>query len=236
MSNQYCYSTTKGFSKPTSISKVMAVAAKRIVAGRGPFSMSEETGGTSDVIFTDKSRRVALKRLRRRLEVDKAQTTVRIRGAKRVVIGVKVVEDKESQVRGEVVKWARWASAHRGSIHYSESRPIPRYAPGHLPMTLDCSGSIITYCHWADAPDPSGEGYNGAGSSYTIDSHLPTIHQSEARPGDIILFTSPNHVALVVEMGSDPLLVSHGSEIGPLTVRLSVERRYHGWYHFLRLM
>ena len=34
------------------------------------------------------------------------------------------------------------------------------------------------------------------------------------------------HVALVLEMGSDPLLVSHGSEPGPLKIRFIAEHRY----------
>src|SRR5581483_6933654 len=136
--------------------------------------------------------------------------------------------------RSEMVRWCRWAIDHEGQIHYSQARPIPQYPPGTLPMTLDCSGSTITFARWAGAPDPSGYGFSGVGSTDSILRHAQNsgleIQRRDLELGDLVLWaigSDGKHVAVVIDTGDDPLMCSHGQEAGPIAIRLSAEDRYH---------
>jgi cell wall-associated NlpC family hydrolase len=55
------------------------------------------------------------------------------------------------------------------------------------------------------------------------------ISQAHAEPGDLIVFGSGTgtHVVIIVGTGSDPDVVSHGQERGPLLIPLSKERAFH---------
>ena len=59
--------------------------------------------------------------------------------------------------------------------------------------------------------------------------HLPHIASPDAQEGDLVVWGRypGRHCAVLVEPGDDPLLVSHGSERGPLEVRFSVEQHVH---------
>ena len=50
-----------------------------------------------------------------------------------------------------------------------------------------------------------------------------------AQLGDLVVSGDPpgTHVVLIVELGSDPVVVSHGSESGPLKLPLSQEATAH---------
>jgi hypothetical protein len=83
----------------------------------------------------------------------------------------------------------------------------------------------VTLCYkWAGAPDPNGNGYNGAGYTGTLEAHMRHIPQSQLRPGDLCLWKG-KHVSLVVQTGADPLLISHGEESGPYAIRFSAQKR-----------
>lgn len=138
------------------------------------------------------------------------------------------VEPAVDPVRTAMLDWCWWAIEHDAPIHYSQARPFPLYAPGSVPMTLDCSASTITFARWAGAPNPSGAA-PGYGNSMSIASFAKEIPRSAIEAGDIAVFGEPvtHHVAVVLEPGDDPLMESHGQESGPLSIRLSVEARYH---------
>jgi hypothetical protein len=128
-------------------------------------------------------------------------------------------------VRAEIVEVARWGIRNAARIHDTEARPMPLRRG--LPLATDCSG-FATLCYYlAGAPDPNGLGYIGQGYTGTLLRHLPHVPQDKARPGDLVVWGRypGHHCALVLEPGDDPLLASHGSESGPLEIRLSDEQR-----------
>jgi hypothetical protein len=119
--------------------------------------------------------------------------------------------------------------AHQPQIHYAETRPIPVQKAGvlhSLPFTTDCSGSCIVWYRSAAAPDPSGNAYSGQGFTGSFLMHGK--HVTTPAPGDIVVYGggTGHHAALVVSGGGDPLTVSHGSEAGPLLIRVSAERKF----------
>jgi hypothetical protein len=130
-----------------------------------------------------------------------------------------------SSVRERMVSWCLWSVENTTQIHYAKKRPIPIHdLPGTLPLTTDCSGSTTLFARWAEAPDPNGFGYTGAGSTMTMLAHLKPITADNAQPGDIIVFGGDplkQHVVVIVEPGEDPTVTSHGSEQAPFKLKLS---------------
>lgn len=139
------------------------------------------------------------------------------------------------RARSALVKWAEWGVANTASIHYSESTVRDDFLHtqrGHLPMTTDCSG-FVTFCYWAaNLPDPSGLDYQYVGFTGTL---LENAYKhgrvltdlSQARPGDPIVIGPGTgwHAVICVESAADPVVVSHGSEPGPLSEHQSYDRR-----------
>lgn len=132
-------------------------------------------------------------------------------------------------LRDAIVGHARWGIANEPQIHYKQLRPMDGLAtPRQLPLQTDCSG-FVTLCYkWAGAPDPNGLNFSGQGYTGTMLQACSHITQSAARPGDLVIWGAPpgNHVAMVIEAGADPLLVSHGQEKGPIAIKFSVETQY----------
>lgn len=116
-----------------------------------------------------------------------------------------------------------------GTICYSEEQMDELVTTGRG-VTMDCSEAVTCLCKWAGLHDPNGNGYNGQGYTGTLLAHLP--HYSDpaaAMVGALVVFGpgTGEHVVMVMEPGADPLLFSHGSEAGPVPIRLSAERRGH---------
>jgi hypothetical protein len=136
-----------------------------------------------------------------------------------------------ASARERLVGWCLWGVENCAEIHFEERRPIPvGHLPGTLPLTTDCSGSTTLFARWAQAPDPNGLDYNGSGSTMAMLGNLKRVTPARARAGDLIVFDGPpakQHVVVVVEPGADPLVASHGSERGPLKLRLSAESPAH---------
>ncbi len=134
--------------------------------------------------------------------------------------------------RQAIVANALWgaqvATQRPKQIHYGEVRPI-RGADRALPLTTDCSGFVTLCYHWAGAPDPNGGTYNGSGSTGMMLQACAHIASRTAQPADLVVFGDPpgTHVVLIVQLGSDPVVVSHGSESGPLKLPLSQEASAH---------
>ncbi|MFP2929528.1 peptidoglycan-binding protein [Pyxidicoccus sp. 3LG] len=144
-------------------------------------------------------------------------------------------------LRAKIVAEAQWGVANAGGIHYQQLRPMDGITQRRkLPLNTDCS-AFVTLCYkWAGASDPNGLGYSGQGYTGTLLSYLTSVSQSQVRPGDLCLWARNGrgeHVSMVLEPGSDPLLISHGEESGPYTVRFSSSNRYHtgASVHWLRL-
>ncbi len=137
--------------------------------------------------------------------------------------------------RAAVVKWARWGVAHNASIHYTEGQQRDDFlhaAHGHLPMSTDCSGSVTCWYWNAGLPDPSGLGYRYVGFTGTVLANAykhgkVTTNLAAARPGDPIVIGPGTgwHMTICVQAGADPIVVSHGSEPGPLSEHQSYDRR-----------
>lgn len=141
-------------------------------------------------------------------------------------------EKKVAAWRASIAANARWGAANQASIHYAEIRPIPLWLQLRaLPFTTDCSGWATLLYKWAGAPDPNGLGFIGEGFTGTLLAHGKPITQSEARPGDLVIWGvyPGHHVAVCVEAGPDPLICSHGSESNPVLERTSTETAAQGY-------
>ena len=138
----------------------------------------------------------------------------------------------EAQRRSALLKVFRWMIAQEPLIHYADGdgRLKALTTPYVSPLRTDCSGSIKIACAWAEVPDPNGLGLHvPRGYTGTMLTYCSKIRRAAAKPGDfLVLGDYPGvHACAVLEPGSDPLLFSHGSEKGPLAVRLSDELSYH---------
>ncbi len=140
-----------------------------------------------------------------------------------------------SSQRAALVKWAKWGVTNNAAIHYTEDTRRDDYLHGakaHLPIWTDCSG-WVTYCYWAAGlPDPSGLdfaylGYTGTLLANAAKQGSITTNLAAARPGDPIVIGPGTgwHVTICVASGADPIVVSHGSEPGPLSEHQSYDRR-----------
>jgi hypothetical protein len=111
---------------------------------------------------------------------------------------------------------------------------------------MGSSASEVTKLYeWCDLPDPNGLDYNGTGYTGTLYDHFPHKYTDAklSRAGALLVYGSgesndyvTHHVAMVINGDrSDPLMFSHGSEIGPLAIRKSEEDEYHvgDWARFL---
>lgn len=136
-----------------------------------------------------------------------------------------------SGLRAKIVAEAQWGLSNAAGIHYKQLRPMDGINQRRkLPLNTDCSG-FVTLCYkWAGAGDPNGLGFNGQGYTGTLLGYLTAVPQSQVKAGDLVLWARNGvgeHVSMVIEPGSDPLLISHGEESGPYTVRFSASHRYH---------
>jgi hypothetical protein len=140
-----------------------------------------------------------------------------------------------SAQRAKLVELAGELIHHAAEIHYAQTRPYPFHlkAPAY-PITLDCSSAVTLLCKWAGLHDPNGPNYNYDGYGYTgtlLDGPCPHYFTaSHAKQGAIVIFGpgTGEHAAMVIgDLGTNPLLFSHGNEAGPIAIRLHDEAQYH---------
>lgn len=96
-------------------------------------------------------------------------------------------------------------------------------------ITMDCSESVTMLCHIVGLDDPNGFDYDGHGFTGTLLHHLPHYTDPrKAKVGALVVFGpgSGDHVCMVRRSGADPTLFSHGSERGPIWIKLSDEKRF----------
>jgi cell wall-associated NlpC family hydrolase len=135
-----------------------------------------------------------------------------------LTVGTTTTRAKAS-LREQIVAAALRAAKDERFIHYTSS---PQRMSGvrrkirlpHVPPYEDTS-SFVTWCYWqADAPDPSGLGYNGFEWSGSLITHGHPVTRPQL--GDIAFYgpslSSPQYVAIYVGGGK---VVAHTRESGP---------------------
>ncbi|HEV8602467.1 MAG TPA: NlpC/P60 family protein [Gaiellaceae bacterium] len=133
-------------------------------------------------------------------------------------------------LRSKIVSHANWGVRNRAQIHYLQLRPIDGIGqPRKLPLSTDCSGWVTDCYNWAGAADPNGRNYDGQGFTGTLLAHCKRIDRDDLKLGDLVVFGpgDGDHVVLIATRGADPVVVSLGSEPGPIRLRLSQEAAYH---------
>lgn len=136
---------------------------------------------------------------------------------------------REELIRSKILDYATWGIDHEPEIHYQEARPMDHLDDlRHLPQTFDCSTFVTKAYKFAGASDPNGSGYNGYGYTGTLMNHCKHITREMLKPADIVVYGPypGHHTAIILEPGTDPLTASHGSERGPMRIRVSQERPY----------
>lgn len=149
--------------------------------------------------------------------------------------------------RNKLISIATMLIARAPQIHYAETRPMmigpytmkevtlskleAWFAKGGT-ITMDCSTAFTLIYKLAGLPDPNDSNYNGYGYTGTLMKNLPeyTRPLKRARAGAGLIFGAypGTHVCMIMHNDpDDPWLFSHGSEIGPLYLRLSAEKTAH---------
>ena len=134
--------------------------------------------------------------------------------------------------RALIVKECAWGIKNTVNIHYKQERPMPlkQWKKHKLDLTTDCSGSTTCIFYTVGLPDPNGLKYSGLGWTGSMVNHLRQIQRKDLKVGDLIIWgAGPGvHVCIVMKLGKDPLLFSHGSERGPIAITLSAENKAQG--------
>lgn len=145
--------------------------------------------------------------------------------------------------RTNLVDKARYLISKASQIDYEAVRPMLTRGMSWGEITsklnrggriaMDCSESVTQLYHWCGLRDPSNFGFNGFGNSHTMWQHLANRYTdpADAHPGAICVygFQGGEHVTMVMEHdpNGNPMLFSHGSEIGPLFISLANESAAH---------
>lgn len=144
--------------------------------------------------------------------------------------------------RAELGRLMDMLVADEPKVHYLPKRPmvsksivtvaqLRQKLASNLGISLDCSESVTLLCKLAGLKDPNDSGYDGYGNTGTLLTHLPHYHAPfHALTGALVVFGpgSGKHVCMVREPGTNPLLFSHGSERGPIFIRLDRELAFQG--------
>jgi hypothetical protein len=114
---------------------------------------------------------------------------------------------------------------HRSVIHYTQGglRMVGvnrKMYPPNYPHYMDCSSGVTWWYYVSGARDPNGLGYNGQGYTGTQSNKGRATSYNVAPVMAVAFYGRPiGHEALVVKRGS--MVVSHGSEPGPLLVNIA---------------
>jgi len=133
--------------------------------------------------------------------------------------------------RQRAVQAAMLGYTHRPSIYYTQGgsrwqgiQSRLNASAGRYPRWCDCS-SFVTWCLWNGLYLGFGVGdvVNGcgwrAGFTGTMLNHGSRVSAASALPGDAVIYGRGfpgSHAAIVVKSGSRPMVVSMGSNSGPL--------------------
>lgn len=145
--------------------------------------------------------------------------------------------------RAELVSIAKYLISKAPQIDYSQVWPerpatqtyaqVRKTLDGGGRIAFDCAGSVCCIYRWAGLKDPAGPGHPvGEENSGDMWRHLPNHYSNpaDAHPGALVTYGAggDEHVCMVMEHDAhNPMLFSHGSEIGPLFISLSNETAAH---------
>lgn len=146
---------------------------------------------------------------------------------------------KRYNARQRAVRAAVLGYRHRGSVHYTQRsarwqgiRESDHAAEGDYPNNADCS-AYVTWCYWdATRLYKLGDFVNGAGwragFTGTMVRHGVQVSYNKLITGDAIFYggtwSRPHHVAIYIGRG---LVISHGSESGPLLLKWNYRHVNH---------
>lgn len=140
----------------------------------------------------------------------------------------------ELQDRAQIGVFLRKLVAHEPTVHYPKGDVRTQDIPSKpdYSLTIDCSQFSTMVCRWAGAPDPNGHGYNAKLGQFTgtFLAHCKPRRIGDLECGDFIVYGpgTGRHMVVVLEPHpTDPLVVSHGQEAGPVIIRHSVEVAFH---------
>lgn len=144
--------------------------------------------------------------------------------------------------RTQIVAAARWGVQHTNDIHYTQDprrHDFLHEPKHHLPMFTDCSGFCI-WTYWVvGAPDPNSTNYKYVGDTETIAAAGKEIPISKVRPGDFCILgldraLAFQHMVVVDDVSNlaDLIVISHGSEQGPLTEHLNRDNRSKRFFQY----
>lgn len=144
--------------------------------------------------------------------------------------------------RNQLVGKARFLIGKASVIDYAQVRPmvtrgyswsevVNKLDRGQR-IAMDCSEAVTNLYRWCGLKDPNGLGFDGAGNSGDMWHHLTHRYTdpNNAHPGALGVYgpEGDEHVVMVIAHDAhNPLLFSHGSEIGPLAITLDNEAGAH---------
>jgi cell wall-associated NlpC family hydrolase len=107
---------------------------------------------------------------------------------------------------------AIWTMYSQRPWWYHAVRPFILYPVGrHVAYAFDCSWFVTQAFYMSGLPDPNGFGYHGGiGNTSTLAVHGTRV--SDAKPGDLLFYGNPDHVAMAC---SEKMCMGFGSSGGP---------------------
>jgi hypothetical protein len=98
-------------------------------------------------------------------------------------------EGKATMQRAKFITQARWGVG-KDEITYEVRRPIAELVAEKptTPLATDAAGYLILAAKWAGLDDPSGNEFNGEGTSGNMLNTLEQISLPELEPGDLVVF------------------------------------------------
>jgi hypothetical protein len=154
---------------------------------------------------------------------------------------------QKKKARTLVTAYCYNARANEPRIMYDQRRPFPFVdVIGVGWHTLDCSGFVIN-CFWNAGhdlevylADPSGQKYSGYGNTWTMETWLRAngkrITTQGFLVGDIAMYDGHTTVCSKRGTGQSSWWTSHGTEAGPVEVKLAYRTDLHGVWRHPRLL
>lgn len=124
-------------------------------------------------------------------------------------------ENKATMSRSKFVTQAR-GGVGKKDVSYEVKRPISELASEKpVPIATDAAGYLIASAKWAGLDDPSGNEFNGEGTTGDL-LKLEQIPSSEAEAGDLVVFGGGigHSAGVLAEQSKDGswAVVSHGED------------------------
>lgn len=196
----------------------------------------------SELLVADGDDSAALAHLHAHIEHAELERTLSSATAKRPL-----TPNEKKRVRTVIRNYLEACEGSERIIHYSQHRPMTHLGvPARKGFTADCSGLVTGAFYRAreitalPVQDPNGLGFSGWGYTGTL---LAANASRSVRPlkdrvffiGDIVIYGTPTHTkhTAICRKGGRlewSVWTSHGSEAGPIPVRLDYRPDIVGVY------